>query len=90
MNEDELRDYILNKIREYPTREADFAFSITLPCGCCGETRHFYADLEEWQKKDDDELIDLFETVSEVFLNHVTSWYESGDSFHLNFNADSV
>jgi len=82
MNKDKLRDYILSKIREYPT---GFSFSVTLPCGCCGETRHFYADLEEGQKKDDDELIDLFETTSECFLNHVTGWYESGGSFHLDF-----
>ncbi|MCA6430159.1 MAG: hypothetical protein IM613_12060 [Cytophagales bacterium] len=76
-----LEEYILCRIKENP----DFSFSVTLSCGCCGETRHFYLDLEDLQDRSDDELLSIFEQQCELFLNRVESWYESGsDSFRLS------
>lgn len=84
-----LRNYILNKMKEGRETYVDLELSVTLPCGCCTEGgRRFYAEEEDMRGKTDNQLICLFKENSEVFLNHVTNWYESGNTLCLDTSGD--
>lgn len=81
MDIEELREHILFKLKNDPLVDVTLELGVTLPCGCCSETTYFYADEEELEGKSDDELIDLFESNSQIFLEHVTDWYSPYDNY---------
>lgn len=88
-NNNELYDYVLTILKSMQEEENHIEFSLTLPCFCCSESKDFYALKEELENKTDNELIRFFEEKTETCLGHVTSWYPSGNSFHLNFYSDN-